>query len=118
MPIARIEPAAIGPACDGSATAIDGTIRQIDRAVQPKGSQRPALAGVKAAFTKAADDLETHCPTTLSPTAVGRLEAIEARLDATWRSILSTQVALANFECKLDEAQKGRLDQLNFVAER
>lgn len=110
--------AAIGPSCDGSATAIDGTIHQIDGAVQPNGTQRPALAGVKAAFTKAADDLETHCPTTLSPTAVGRLEALEARLDATWRSILSTQVALANFESKLDEAQKGRLDQMNFVAER
>lgn len=109
---------AIGPSCDGSATAIDGTIHQIDGAVEPRGAQRPAIAGVKAAFTKAADDLETHCPTTLSPTAVGRLEALEARLDATWRSILSTQVALANFESKLDEAQKGRLDQMSFVAER
>ncbi len=110
--------AAIGPSCDGSATAIDRTIRQIDGAVQPTGVQRPALADVKKAFTKAADDLETHCPTTLASTAVARLEAAEARLDATWRSILSTQVALANFQTKLDEAQKDRLDHMNFVAER
>ena len=110
--------AAIGPSCDGSTAAIDRTIRQIDGAVAPTPAQRPALADVKGAFTKAAGDLEAHCPTTLAPTAVGRLEAIEARLDATWRSILSTQVALANFQSKLDEAQKSRLDQMNFVAAR
>ena len=110
--------AAIGPSCDGSSAAIDRTIEQIDGAVQPTPAQRTALDDVKGAFTKAASDLVAHCSTTLSPTPVGRLEALEARLDATWRSILSTQVALANFESKLDEAQKGRLDQMNFIAER
>jgi hypothetical protein len=110
--------AAIGSSCEGSATPIDRTIHQIDGTVQPTGTQRPALADVKKAFAKAADDLEAHCPTTLAPTAVARLEAAEARLDATWRSILSTQVALANFQSKLDEAQKDRLDQMNFVAAR
>ncbi len=50
------------------------------------------------------------------PTAVGRLDAIEARLDATWRSVLSIQVALANFETKLNDAQKDRFDQMNFAA--
>jgi hypothetical protein len=52
------------------------------------------------------------------PDAVARLDAVEARLDATWRSVLSIQVALANFESKLDDAQRDRLDQTNFVAER
>ncbi len=50
-------------------------------------------------------------------TAVGRLETIEARLDATWRSELSIQVALANFETKLSDAQKDRFDQMNFAAQ-
>ena len=108
--------AAIGPSCDGSTVAIDRTIARIDGTVQPTHAQRPVLAGVKQSFAKAADDLDAHCPTTLSATPVGRLEAIEARLDATWRSILSTQVALANFESNLDEAQKGRLDQMNLAA--
>ena len=71
----------------------------------------------KQAFAKAVDDLEAHCPTTVPPTAVARLDAIEARLDATWRSVLSIQVALANFESKLDDAQRDRLDQMNFVAQ-
>ncbi|MFZ3357440.1 MAG: Spy/CpxP family protein refolding chaperone [Xanthobacteraceae bacterium] len=107
---------AIAPACGSSPVAIDSTIDQIDRSVQPTDAQRPALTDVRQAFGKADDDLEAHCPTTVPPTAVGRLDAIEARLDATWRSVLSIQVALANFEMKLDDAQKGRFDQMNFAA--
>ena len=110
--------AAIGASCDGSDAAIERTTAQIDDTVQPTQAQRPALNDVKGAFAKAADDLAAHCPTTLAPTPVGRLEAIEARLDATWRSILSTQVALANFQSKLDDAQKNRLNQMNLVAAR
>ena len=110
--------AAIAPSCGGSPTAIDATIDQIDRSVQPNEAQRPALADVKAAFAKAVDDLQAHCPTTVPPTAVARLDAVEARLDATWRSVLSSQVALANFESKLDDAQRDRFNQTNFVAER
>ncbi len=110
--------AVIAPSCGGSSTAIDWSIDQIDRSVQPTQSQRPALADVKAAFAKAVDDLQAHCPTTVPPNAVGRVDAIEARLDATWRSVLSIQVALANFESKLDDAQRGRFDQMNFIAER
>ena len=71
---------------------------------------------VKQAFAKAASDLEAHCPTTVPPTALGRLETIEARLDATWRSVLSIQVALANFETKLSDEQKDRFDAMNFAA--
>ncbi len=107
---------AIAPPCGGSPMAIDQTIDQIDKSIQPTDAQRPAVADVKQAFGKAIDDLEAHCPTTAPPTAVGRLDAIEARLDATWRSVLSIQVALANFETKLDDAQKGRFDQMNFAA--
>ncbi len=98
--------------------AIDRTIEQIDGSVRADACATPALVDVKQAFAKAADDLDAHCPATLAATPVGRLEAIEARLDATWRSVLSTQVALANFETKLNEAQKGRLDQMNFAAAR
>jgi LTXXQ motif family protein len=110
--------AAIAPACGGSATAIDWTVDQIEQSVQPTAAQRPALANVKEAFSKAVDDLDAHCPTTVPQTSLARLDAIEARLDATWRSVLSIQVALANFETKLDDAQRARFDQMNFAAAR
>jgi hypothetical protein len=112
------EPGAIAPACGGSPTAIDWSIDQIDKSVRPTEAQRPALADVRGAFAKAVDDLDAHCPTTVPPDAVARLDAVEARLDATWRSLLSIQVALANFEGKLDDAQRDRFNQINFIAER
>ena len=109
---------AIAPPCGGSPTAIDWSIDQIDKSVQPTDAQRSDLANVREAFGKTVDDLQAHCPAAVPPTAVARLDAIEARLDATWRSVLSIQVALANFEAKLDDAQKDHFNQMNFAAAR
>jgi hypothetical protein len=103
-------------ACVGSSTAIDATIDQIDKTVRPIDAQQPALSEVRDAFAKAVGDLQAHCPSSLAATAVGRLEAIEARLDATWRSELSIQVALANFETKLSDDQKKSFDTMNLAA--
>lgn len=102
--------------CGASATAIDWSISQIDQSVQPNEQQRPFLADVQQAFGKAANDLEAHCPTSVPRSAVARLEAIESRLDATWRSILSIQVALQDFESKLSDEQKNRLQTMTFAA--
>jgi hypothetical protein len=106
----------IAPACAGSSTAIDATIDQIDKTVRPTDAQQPALSDVRDAFAKAVGDLQAHCPSSVAATAVGRLEAIEARLDATWRSELSIQVALANFESKLTDDQKKSFDTMNLAA--
>ena len=117
-PIVRISPPRSRRPAAARPPQSTATIDQIDRSVQPTDAQRPALANVKQAFAKAVDDLDAHCPTTVPPTALARLDAIEARLDATWRSVLSIQVALANFETKLDDAQRDRFDQMNFAAAR
>ncbi len=105
-----------GMGCGTTSAATDWSINQIDRSVRPTAPQRDAVIDVKQAFDEAATDLEAHCPTSAPPTALSRLEAIEARLDATWRAALSIQVALANFETKLSEEQKGRFDRMNFAA--
>ncbi len=102
--------------CGGSSMAVDSSIDQIEKSVQPTDAQRPALNDMRAALGKVADDLQAHCPTSVPATAVGRMEAIEARLDATWRSELGIQVALANFETKLSDEQKDRFDRINFAA--
>jgi hypothetical protein len=49
--------------------------------------------------------------------AVARLEAIESRLDATWRAILSIQVALEGFENTLSDDQKNRFQSMIFAAQ-
>ena len=102
--------------CSGS-TAIDWSMEQISRSVQPTDAQRDDLANVKQSFNEAANDLDAHCPTSAPASALGRLETTEARLDAAWRAVLSMQVTLANFETKLSDAQKDRFDQMNFAAQ-
>ncbi len=104
-------------ACGTYATAIDWSIDQIDKSVQPTEQQRSALTDVQQAFSKAANDLEAHCPSSVPRSAVERLEAIEARLVATWRAILSIQVALQDFESKLSDEQKNRLQTMTLAAE-
>jgi hypothetical protein len=103
-------------ACGASSAAIDWSIDQIDKSVQPDERQRTALTDVQQAFGRAANDLETHCPTSVPRSAVARLETIESRLDATWRAILSIQVALQDFESKLSDDQKLRLQAMTFAA--
>jgi hypothetical protein len=102
--------------CSVSLAAVDRSIDQIDQTVQPTDAQLAALTDVRQALGKAASDLEAHCLTSVSPTALGRLETIQARLDSTWRSVLSIQVALANFETKLSDEQKDHFDSMNFAA--
>jgi hypothetical protein len=102
--------------CGDSTSAITWSIAQINKSVQPTDAQRDDVAGVKQAFASAAADLDTHCPASAPVTALGRLETIEARLDAAWRAVLSMQVTLANFESKLSDAQKSRFDTMNVAA--
>jgi hypothetical protein len=113
----RIQTSAAIPTCGDLPVAIDWSIDQIDKSVQPTDAQRDDLAGVKQSFSKAATDLETHCPTLAPPTALERLESTQARLDATGRTVLSIQVALTGFETKLSDEQKGRFDNMNIAAQ-
>ena len=103
--------------CGAPSAAIDWPIGEIDKSVQPTEQQRPALTDVQQAFGNAANDLEAHCPTSVPHSAVASLETIESRLDATWRAILSIQVALQDFESKLSGEQKDRLQAMTFAAQ-
>ena len=100
----------------GSPSAIDWSINELNQSLHPTAAQRDALDDVRRSFNDAARDLETHCPTTIPASALNRLDVIQARLDSTWRATLSIQVALANFETELNEAQKIHFDAMNFAA--
>jgi LTXXQ motif family protein len=102
--------------CGDTKDAIDSSIEQINKSVQPNDAQRDDLANIKQSFNAAASDLDAHCPARAPATALGRLETIEARLDSAWRAVLSMQVTIANFEAKLSEAQKSRFDTMNVVS--
>jgi hypothetical protein len=99
----------------GSPSSIDWSINEINQSVQPTAALRDAFDDVRRSFDDAARDLETHCSPTIAATALNRLDTIQARLDSTWRATLSIQVALANFEAELNDAQKIRFDAMNFA---
>jgi hypothetical protein len=54
----------------------------------------------------------------VSPTALGRLEATEARLDATWRAVETIEVALADFQTGLSDQQNIRFNALQLASTR
>jgi hypothetical protein len=102
--------------CSTTSAAIDRPIAQIDQGVQLEADQRDALAEVKQAFASAAADLDAHCPKSQPALPLARLEAIEARLDSSWRALLAMQVALAGFEAHLSDQQRSRLDAITVTA--
>jgi len=107
---------AIAPACAAAPTKVDASIEQISLAVQPTDAQRDAMDGLKQAFRNAANELDAICPLSLPGDPLARLEAIEARLDATWRALVSIQTALSDFETKLSAEQRVRFDATDFAA--
>jgi hypothetical protein len=104
------------PVCAAASTKVDASIEQISLAVQPTDAQRDAMDGLKQAFRNAANELNANCALSLPGDPLARLEAIEARLDATWRALVSIQTALADFETKLSTEQRVRFDATDFAA--
>jgi hypothetical protein len=104
------------PPCRLNAGAVDGPLSRLEQAVQPTDAQHAALAAVGDAFNRAAANLEAACSTVMPPTALGRLEAIETRLDASWQAVLTIRVALANFQTQLSDQQRDRFDAIEMAA--
>ncbi len=104
--------------CAAAPPATDWSVNEIDQAVLPGGSQNDALANLKQTFASAAADLHAHCPNPLPSTPLARLEAMESRLDASWRAALSMQVALASFESRLNDQQRSRFEAMNLAQAR
>ena len=114
------EPAADTAAapCKPSADTANGPLSQLEQAVQPTDAQREAFSAVRDAFKRAATDLNDVCPSAVPRTALGRLESTEARLDATWRAVLTIEVALENFQKGLSNQQNDRFNALEIASAR
>ena len=88
-------------------------VDRIERAVQPDGAQRSALQGLQDAMAQAANTLNSECPTDRRLTPVGRLQAMEQRLDAMLHAIQTVQPALEKFYASLSDEQKERFNRLS-----
>jgi len=107
---ASTPPASAATTACGAPTAIGWSVDDIDRSVQPGNDQRGAISELRQALASAAVDLDAHCPKPLPADPLARLEAIEARLDSSWRAVLAMQVALATFEGRLTDQERGRFE--------
>ncbi len=114
--MASARPDAVASECAAAPTKVDSSIEQISLSVEPTDAQRDAMTNLKQAFHNAANEIDAHCPVSLPADPLARLEATEARLDATWRALVSIQVALAGLEQKLTDEQRARLNATDFAA--
>ncbi len=88
-------------------------LERIERAVQPDGGQRSALKELQDATAQAVSLLSSDCPTYRALTPVGRLQAMEERLDAMLRAVQTVQPALEKFYASLSDEQKERFNRLS-----
>jgi hypothetical protein len=100
--------------CSERASGIAGLpIDRIVRTVRPDETQRVALKELQDATSQAVDLLHADCPTYRPLTPIGRIEAMEQRLDTMLRAAQMVQPALEKFYGGLGDEQKERFNRLS-----
>ncbi|GLR86630.1 hypothetical protein GCM10007857_33410 [Bradyrhizobium iriomotense] len=87
-------------------------IERIDAAVQPAGKQKEALDRLSDATKQAVQALQAACPDQVPLTPVGRLEAMQIRLQAMLEAANGVLPALDEFYATLSSEQKARFNTL------
>jgi LTXXQ motif family protein len=96
-----------------SALAVD----RIEELVQPNGAQLKALDQLSSALNRAVERLQKACPTIVATTPVGRLEAMEQRLEAMIEAANTVRPPLDAFYAKLSNEQKAAFNRLSRTAQ-
>jgi hypothetical protein len=91
-------------------------IERIEAVIRPTGAQKEALNRLHGATEKAVQGLQAACPDDVPLTPVGRLEAMEKRLEAMLQAAKLVQPALDEFYATLSSEQKARFNTLQQVA--
>jgi LTXXQ motif family protein len=93
-------------------------IERIEAVIRPAGTQKETLDHLRDATEKAVRGLQTACPDSVPLTPVGRLEAMEKRLEAMIEAAKLVQPALDEFYGTLSSEQKARFNALGQFAGR
>jgi hypothetical protein len=100
-------------ACGGEKAGLSGlAVERIEEAVEPTDAQYPALDRLSGALGNAVDILGKACPTVIPLTPVGRLEVMQARLEAMIAAGNAVRPALEDFYAALDSEQKAKFNRL------
>jgi hypothetical protein len=93
--------------CPGVAPGvISPPIDQVRRTVHPTADQEAALDHLGAALSQASDVIKSSCQASAPLTPVGRLDAVEQRLNATVKAIQIVRRPLEGFYQALSDDQK------------
>jgi hypothetical protein len=87
-------------------------IERIDAVVHPAGKQKEALDRLSDATNQAVHGLQAACPNEVPLTPVGRLEAMQKRLEAMLEAANRVQPVLDEFYATLSSEQKARFNTL------
>jgi hypothetical protein len=91
-------------------------IERMEAVLHPAGKQKEALDRLSQATKNAVERLQAACPDDVPLTPLGRLEAMEKRLDAMVQAAALVQPALDEFYAALSNEQKARFNTLQQVA--
>lgn len=91
-------------------------IQRIEAVLHPAGKQKEALDRLSEATAKGVEDLQKACPNDVPLTPVGRLEAMQQRLEAMLTAAKLVEPALDEFYASLSSEQKARFNTLQQVA--
>jgi hypothetical protein len=101
----------IGRMCDPrSAGFAEWRLDRLESVVKPTDAQRAKFDEFKTASSKAAEAMRAACSSTIPTTMVGRIEAMEKRLDAMSQAVKTVRPALEAFYATLSDEQKTKLD--------
>jgi hypothetical protein len=95
---------------DNAADLTNWPIARISEIVQPTDAQRPTLEDFRAASARSVDILKAGCPKDLPSTPVGRLAAMDSRLQVMLQAVETVRPALDRFYQSLDDEQKARFN--------
>lgn len=91
-------------------------IERIDAVVHPAGKQKDALDRLSEATANGVEGLQAACPNDVPLTPVGRLEAMQHRLEAMLTAAKLVEPPLDEFYATLSSEQKARFNTLQQVA--
>jgi hypothetical protein len=100
-------------ACGGLAPGVtDLPLQRIEQSVHPTGNQVTDLERLKAASSQSNEILKASCPSEIPLTPLGRLDAVEKRLDAMTQAVQVVRGPLDDFYNSLTDEQRRSFDAM------
>ena len=103
----------VAQSCDDETNEVTGwPIDQIHDAVQPNEQQNALLDALGNAVVQASDIIRQNCPTAVSFTPTGRLDAMQERLTGLTQAVDLVTPPLTQFYDSLSDEQKARFNAI------